>query len=346
MKYFLIFFLFLPLITLAESKYIIFNSTDDYINIRVAPIGKIIKTVHKGDFLFGITYSINDTNAKWYNAFEGVIHSGQVKVVDKKALLEYIQQVLPQEFQKIPSNEVKKEILDDNPWINNFTEQQFKNLDTRSQYNILSYNDKVEGVMWLINLINRGDYTYALNNASLFGYTDTVKWLLKNGASCTPRYRQIIGENINNAYFIAVRDALYYAVIGANNEDIVELLITHGAALNNQYIDIVRPEYVLTHACKKGNINVINLLIKNGADVNIIEKKKSIYNPSPLQIAIEMNRLDIVQLLVEAGININYSIIYPDHKANLNELPKDYAWRLGYKDIYDYLLSQEKEIIY
>ncbi len=342
MKFFLIIFLLIPFMSFAESKYLIFNSSDDYINIRVGPIGKIIKTVYKGDFIFGINFSINDSNAKWYNAFEGVIHSGQVKVVDKKALLEYIQQVLPQEFQKIPSNEVKKELLADNPWINNFTEKQFKNLDGRSQYNILSYNDKVEGVMWIINLINRGEYSEALKNASLFGYTETVKWLLKNGADCTPNYRQVIGENLGKENSIAVRDAIYYAVIGANNIDIIKLLIEHGAALNNKYIDNIRPEYLLINACKKGDINVLKLLVSNGADVNIIEKNKSIYNPSPLQIAIEMNRLDMVQLFADKGININYPIVYPSNTPNLNELPKDYAWRLNYKEIYDYIFSKEE----
>ena len=85
-SFILFIFLYFPVICFAQNQFIIFNSIDDYINIRVKPTEKIIKEVYKGDFLFGIPYSVNDINEKWYNAFEGVIHSGQVKTTDKKGL--------------------------------------------------------------------------------------------------------------------------------------------------------------------------------------------------------------------------------------------------------------------
>ena len=219
-SFILFIFLYFPVICSAQNQFIIFNSIDDYINIRVKPTEKIIKEVYKGDFLFGIPYSVNDINEKWYNAFEGVIHSGQVKTTDKKGLLEYIQKVLPEEYNKIPDETVKNELLKDNPWILNFTEKELKELNERSQYNVLAYSDKIEGVMWLINLINRKEYTYALNNAALFGYYETCKWLIENGADCTPKYRKVKGKNIVSEDTLAVRDALYYSVIGANNVNI------------------------------------------------------------------------------------------------------------------------------
>lgn len=333
--------LYFPVICFAQEEFIIFNSTDDYINVRVKPTEKIIKEVYKGDFLFGIHYSINDINEKWYNAFEGVIHSGQVKTTDKKGLLEYIQKVLPEEFNKIPDETVKNELLKDNPWILNFTEKELKELNERSQYNVLAYSDKIEGVMWLINLINRKEYTYALNNAALFGYYETCKWLIENGADCTPKYRKVSGTNIASEDTLAVRDALYYSVVGANSIDIAKLLLKNGAAVNNKYLDVLFPRYILSNACEQGNIHIVKLLIDNGADVNIVEKDKSVRSPSALQKAIEANRTDIVELLVDSGANINYPIVYSANTTDLKESPKEYAWRLGYKEIYKYLNSKD-----
>lgn len=340
-SFILFIFLYLPVICSAQNQFIIFNSIDDYINIRVKPTEKIIKEVYKGDFLFGIHYSVNDINEKWYNAFEGVIHSGQVKTTDKKGLLEYIQKVLPEEYNKIPDETVKNELLKDNPWILNFTEKELKELNERSQYNVLAYSDKIEGVMWLINLINRKEYTYALNNAALFGYYETCKWLIENGADCTPKYRKVKGKNIVSEDTLAVRDALYYSVIGANNVNIAKLLLKNGAAVNNKYLDVLFPRYILSNACEQGDIHIIKLLIDNGADVNIVEKDKSVRSPSALQKAIEANRADIVELLVENGANINYPIVYSENTTDLHESPKEFAWRLGYKEIYKYLNSKD-----
>lgn len=340
-SFILFIFLYFPVICSAQNQFIIFNSIDDYINIRVKPTEKIIKEVYKGDFLFGIPYSVNDINEKWYNAFEGVIHSGQVKTTDKKGLLEYIQKVLPEEYNKIPDETVKNELLKDNPWILNFTEKELKELNERSQYNVLAYSDKIEGVMWLINLINRKEYTYALNNAALFGYYETCKWLIENGADCTPKYRKVKGKNIVSEDTLAVRDALYYSVIGANNVNIAKLLLKNGAAVNNKYLDVLFPRYILSNACEQGDIHIIKLLIDNGADVNIVEKDKSVRSPSALQKAIEANRADIVELLVENGANINYPIVYSENTTDLHESPKEFAWRLGYKEIYKYLNSKD-----
>lgn len=340
-RFILFIMLFFPVICSAQNQFIIFNSADDYINVRVKPTDKIIKEVYKGDFLFGIPYSVNDTNDKWYNAFEGVVHSGQVKITDIHGLLKYIQKVLPEEFNKIPDDIVKSEILKDNPWILKFTEKELEQLNERSQYNVLAYRDKIEGVIWLINLINRKQYTYALNNAALFGYYETCKWLIENGADCKPKFRKVSGQKIGLEDTLAIRDALYYSVIGANKIDIAKLLLKNGAAVNNKYLDALFPRYILSNACEQGDIHVVKLLIDNGADVNIVEKDKSIRSPSALQKAIEANRTDIVELLVENGANIDYPIVYSENTADLQESPKEFAWRLGYKEIYKYLNSKD-----
>ena len=95
------------------------------------------------------------------------------------------------------------------------------------------------------------------------------------------------------------------------------------------------------YAIENSDESIVRYLIDNGADVNIVEKDKSVRSPSALQKAIEGNRADIVELLVENGANINYPIVYSENTTDLHESPKEFAWRLGYKEIYKYLNSKD-----
>jgi ankyrin repeat protein len=61
----------------------------------------------------------------------------------------------------------------------------------------------------------------------------------------------------------------------------------------------------LIYAIKHGNPEVISILIKDGfASVNVCNKKTG---ESPLIIAIYLNLIDIIKLLIQAGVNINYT---------------------------------------
>ena len=57
----------------------------------------------------------------------------------------------------------------------------------------------------------------------------------------------------------------------------------------------------LHYAIDQGHINVVNFLIKNGANINA--KTKS--NSNPLHFASQNGNLEIVTLLVEKGTVIN-----------------------------------------
>ncbi|ORY74154.1 ankyrin, partial [Neocallimastix californiae] len=57
-------------------------------------------------------------------------------------------------------------------------------------------------------------------------------------------------------------------------------------------------------ACKNGNIKQLNHLISSG--INLSEKTKDEW--FPLHIACQFGHLDIVQLLIENGVNINITM--------------------------------------
>jgi len=54
-------------------------------------------------------------------------------------------------------------------------------------------------------------------------------------------------------------------------------------------------------SCKKGNLNIVKLLVDNGADIN----KKNKYGDTPLTISCEKGNFDIIKYLVEKGADIN-----------------------------------------
>jgi ankyrin repeat protein len=61
----------------------------------------------------------------------------------------------------------------------------------------------------------------------------------------------------------------------------------------------------LIYAIKHGNPEIISILIKDGfASVNVCNKKTG---ESPLIIAIYLNLIDIIKLLILAGVNINHT---------------------------------------
>lgn len=90
-----------------------------------------------------------------------------------------------------------------------------------------------------------------------------------------------------------------------NNEKTVDLLIRYGADVN-QYVkeeDELRPLHL---AAIKGFNKVARLLVKNGANVNAIDKKGK---TTPLHLVAGVGNsdefYDIAELLVENGANVN-----------------------------------------
>ncbi|BCS83644.1 putative ankyrin repeat protein [Cotonvirus japonicus] len=95
--------------------------------------------------------------------------------------------------------------------------------------------------------------------------------------------------------------ALSIAVINdsiANNIQIIKLLIKYGANVNiiseNSWSMLM---YAIYYNNKDNNINIIKLLIENGANINY----KNLAGHTPIILAAERGRIDIVMLLIQFG---------------------------------------------
>jgi ankyrin repeat protein len=97
-------------------------------------------------------------------------------------------------------------------------------------------------------------------------------------------------------------DALYVAIENKKNK-IVEFLINKKAKVNQIYDEEGFTPLVL--ACKLNDIDIVKLLLRNGANVDGAKLVETDYTLIPLQIAIENSNIDLAKLLLESGANQN-----------------------------------------
>ena len=119
--------------------------------------------------------------------------------------------------------------------------------------------------------------------------------------------------------------ALIHTAVTSNRIDIVKLLLKYGTDLNipANEVDIEavtdKKETPLILAAKKGFSEIGRLLIKHGAKVYVFDHG----GYTPLQYAIEENKIDFVRLLIKADSIVNlcsrrnsYHDFYPLHTAS------------------------------
>ena len=132
-----------------------------------------------------------------------------------------------------------------------------------------------------------------LHYASLKGLSDIVKMLLKAGAK----------TEIQNCHGMF---PIHLAIL-SENMDVVKLLIEHGAKINHIVVPIpsASTDYLhqtpLNIAAMKGLEDIVNILIKNGADLEIPDDKKH----TPLLKAILWRKTGVLKLLISNGANVN-----------------------------------------
>lgn len=100
--------------------------------------------------------------------------------------------------------------------------------------------------------------------------------------------------------------ALQAALLNQREKEILELLIRFGARIDEGY------ESAIFYALE--NYENTNFLIQNGANVN----QANAFGKTPLFYAIEFNRLDIIKLLLDNGVNVNQKYINNNEKLALS----------------------------
>lgn len=139
-----------------------------------------------------------------------------------------------------------------------------------------------------------------------------------------------------NVNYVDGRSGFTPLIQAVRNRDIpmVEYLIS----LPSTDINAVdRNKYMLpplSHAVQARRIDMVELLVSNGADVNYPEKSNKNYYNTPLMIASWGGQLDIVKLLVENGACLNQV----DKLNGFTSLIK--AVFNSHRDVAEYLLSK------
>ena len=123
-----------------------------------------------------------------------------------------------------------------------------------------------------------------LSIACLYNRTDIVRLLLNYGAD--------VNETIYKGEDISI---LEYAC-SYSNKEIVELLLKHDTNNSNDKLSSL-----LVVACREGNLDVVKVLLDQGAKVNQTDNRGRL----PLLMACKENNLNVVRLLLEQGANVN-----------------------------------------
>lgn len=130
------------------------------------------------------------------------------------------------------------------------------------------------------------DGFHALEIASTKGYIDIVKLLIDNGADI----------HMSRNGFTAV-----HAAAASCHNDIVDLFIRCGANIHIKDDD-GNGRLPLHWAIQEGCIDVVKILIKNGADIDCRENGDGY---TPLNIAVSEGYNELVSLLISSGADVN-----------------------------------------
>lgn len=163
-----------------------------------------------------------------------------------------------------------------------------KLIESTKNINILYYKETVDEII-RTNDIDKKTRNYNLLGLVSYESLELIKFVLS------------LGADINNNCNEFGKTSLMIVSLEENFEAI-NYLISKGADIN---ITDSEGWSALTHVCRWGLTEVAKVLISLGADVNVITSdfydKRSI-----LQISIEEGNLELIKLLVENGANINY----------------------------------------
>ncbi|MCH5600242.1 ankyrin repeat domain-containing protein [Niabella ginsengisoli] len=135
-----------------------------------------------------------------------------------------------------------------------------------------------------------------------------------------------------NAYS---KDGLFplWRAAADNNIEIAKILLKRGANVKQR--DKIKPAFstAISYPCQEGYLDMVKLLVENGADVNI----KEFRDFTPIRIAARNGHLDIVKYLADKGAVI-------DIKAMDGATPLEHAASKGHYDIVKFLIDKGADI--
>lgn len=130
-----------------------------------------------------------------------------------------------------------------------------------------------------------------------------------------------------------VKAANYSLIDGAQDNDIalVEAALKAGANANFKYLD----DRALRLAAQHNNVNMVEMLINHGAQINDSNERES----TPLIAAIHANNLSLVKLLIEKGADANFEAMGKWGRYSTTALAEAFGNPHVSTEIIDYLLN-------
>lgn len=119
-------------------------------------------------------------------------------------------------------------------------------------------------------------------------------------------------------------DIVLDAIEAGNVEKLRELILSGQLNVN----DIVDEISIFGLAAKSGRLEIVQMMLEYGADVNLPSRKSDVW--TALMSAAEGGNLEIVKLLVEIGANVN-------EIRDGGNCALMVAGRASHQDIFDYL---------
>jgi len=184
-------------------------------------------------------------------------------------------------------------------------------------------NNNFEGLKKVLKTLDEMDINKEYNDdillvyASKHGYIDIMKLLIEKGAEV----------NIEDADGMT---PLYWAAIN-NNAHITKFLIEDkGAEVDYEGINSTT---ALIEASKHGYIDIVKLLIANGANINI----KASVSKTPLHYAVNIGYMDIAEFLIKEGAVV-------DVEDGDGMTPLHYAVEESNRDMIKFLIDKGADI--